>query len=89
MSELARAGLLLPATLAEHLGLEGLCDELVDLGGRRGGAAGAQGYDRGPRHARWRRLDRASARRARCSTTVVMAPSTGRREGSSTISAPV
>jgi len=34
----ANAGLLLPATLTQRLGLEALADELVDLGGRPGGA---------------------------------------------------
>jgi hypothetical protein len=34
----ASAGLILPATLADRLGLEGLIDEAVDLG-RRPGAA--------------------------------------------------
>jgi hypothetical protein len=34
----AGAGLLLPATLAERLGLEWAADELVDLGGRPGAA---------------------------------------------------
>ena len=32
----ANAGLLLPATLAERLGIEAAVDELVDLGGRPG-----------------------------------------------------
>jgi hypothetical protein len=34
----ANAGLLLPATLGQHLGLEELFDEQVDLGGHHGGA---------------------------------------------------
>src|SRR4051794_5941366 len=34
----ANAGLMLPAVLAARLGLEGLVDELVDLGDRPGGA---------------------------------------------------
>jgi hypothetical protein len=34
----ANAGLLLPATLAQHLGLQALADQLVDLGRRPGGA---------------------------------------------------
>jgi hypothetical protein len=34
----ANAGLLLPATLTQRLGLEALADELIDLGGRPGGA---------------------------------------------------
>jgi hypothetical protein len=34
----ANAGLLLPATLAQRLGLEGLADELIDLGQRPGSA---------------------------------------------------
>ena len=33
----ANAGLLLPATLGQHLGLEELFDEQVDLGGLKGG----------------------------------------------------
>ena len=32
----ANAGLLLPATLAERLGIEAVIDELVDLGDRPG-----------------------------------------------------
>jgi hypothetical protein len=32
----ANAGLLLPATLAERLGIEAIVDELVNLGGRAG-----------------------------------------------------
>lgn len=34
----ANAGLLLPATLAERLGVEALADEVIDLGGRPGAA---------------------------------------------------
>jgi hypothetical protein len=34
----AHAGLLLPATLAQRLGLEALCDEVVELGARPGAA---------------------------------------------------
>jgi hypothetical protein len=34
----ANAGLLLPATLAERLGVQQLADELLDLGGRAGAA---------------------------------------------------
>jgi hypothetical protein len=34
----ASAGLLLPATLAGHLGIEALADEMIDLGDRVGGA---------------------------------------------------
>ena len=33
---IANAGLLLPATLAERLGIEAVVDALVDLGGRPG-----------------------------------------------------
>jgi hypothetical protein len=33
---IANAGLLLPATLAERLGIETVVDQLVDLGGRPG-----------------------------------------------------
>jgi hypothetical protein len=32
----ANAGLVLPATLAQHLGLEAVVDQLVDLGDRPG-----------------------------------------------------
>ena len=62
----ANAGLLLPATLAERLGIQAATDELVRLGGSAGAHAG-QAADRGPRHARLRRLHRRPRRAAlRC-----------------------
>ena len=60
----ANAGLLLPATLAERLGIQAATDELVRLGGSAG-ARGRQAADRGPRHAR-RRLHRRPRRALRC-----------------------
>ena len=60
----ANAGLLLPATLAERLGIEQAADQLVDLGDRAGrGPARAQAADPGARDGRRWRLHR---RRATC-----------------------
>ncbi len=52
----ANAGLLLPATLAERLGIEAVIDELVNLGDRPGASpAWPQGVDPDPRAGgRWR-----------------------------------
>jgi hypothetical protein len=52
----ANAGLMLPATLAQHLGLLGLFEARVDLGDAPG--RGTEGDDPYPLGARWRRLDR-------------------------------
>ena len=51
----ANAGLLLPATLVERLGVEALINTTVRLDGRVGGAVtGAQGVDAVEHDARWR-----------------------------------
>ena len=55
----ANAGLLLPATLARHLGLRELVDRHLDLGGAPGRAnTGGQAADAGRLRAGWRRLHR-------------------------------
>jgi len=41
----ANAGVLLPALLAERLGIEALIDRVVDLGQRPGAEPGTQGDD--------------------------------------------
>ena len=59
----ANAGLLLPATLARHLGLRELVDHHLDLGGAPGtGEHWGQDADAGRFRAGWRRLHR----RRRC-----------------------
>ena len=53
----ANAGLLLPATLAQHLGLGELVDHHLDLGQRAGpGEHGRQAADPGCLCPGWRRL---------------------------------
>ena len=52
----AGAGLLLPATLAERLGIQQGAEQLVDLGTGRGGPPRAQAAHPGPRHGRRRGL---------------------------------
>ena len=55
----ANAGLIVPASLAQHLGLRELFDAYVDLGDAAGRAnVGAQGDDGHPLGAGRRRLDR-------------------------------
>ena len=55
----ANAGLIAPATLAQHLGLRELFETNVDLGDAAGpGQCGAQGHDGDPFGAGRRRLDR-------------------------------
>ena len=52
----ANAGLILPVTLAQHLGLRELIDNHVDLGDAPGRAHGRQDADPGGVCAGWRRL---------------------------------
>ena len=55
----ANAGLIAPATLAQHLGLRELFESFVDLGDTPGrGQCGSQGDDGDPLGARRWRLDR-------------------------------
>ena len=61
----ANAGLLLPVTLAQHLGLRELVDHHLDLSGDAGtGEHGGQDADAGRLRLGWRRLHR----RRRCAT---------------------
>ena len=78
----AHAGLLLPATLAERLGIEETTDQLVDLGDRTGGAPRPQAAHAGACHGRrWRLHRRRRAAALRVNRQHPRPPGDGRLHG--------